>query len=152
MEILKYPSDALIRVCQPVMHVGDRLREQIAQMIKLMYAGGGFGLAAPQVGLNLRMLVMRRIDDPESQGGEYVLINPVIKNRTHGTTTGVEGCLSLPGEFGKVTRARRVKFTAYRPDGTLIEATWGGLKARVLQHEMDHLDGIMFIDRIRESG
>ena len=151
MEILKYPNDALAQVCQPVMHVNGQLREQIAQMIELMYKHGGVGLAAPQVGLNLRMLVMNIIGDAEYKNDEYVLINPVIKNRTHGLVAMHEGCLSLPGELGKVLRPRRVTFTAYQPDGTFIADEWAGVRARVLQHECDHLDGIMFIDRMEEE-
>ncbi len=151
MEILAYPHKSLRQVCEPVVTVNAELREQISEMLALMYDGEGAGLAASQVGIPLRVLVMNVTGDPKKEEHEHVFINPVIKNRIGGRTAIEEGCLSLPGDFGKVIRFKRVKFQAYRPDGSIVDATWSGLNARVLQHEVDHLDGVLFIDRLKEE-
>jgi len=151
MKILMYPNDGLRQVCKPVTRVDATLRQQLRDMLALMYAGTGAGLAAPQVGIPLRMLVMNITGDPKQQEHEHVFINPVIRNRIGGRTAIEEGCLSLPGDFGRVIRSKRVKFLAYCLDGTEVIATWSGLAARVLQHEVDHLCGILFIDRLKEE-
>ena len=151
MEILTYPHEGLRQVCSAVIAVTAELLGQFLEMRALMYERGGLGLAAPQVGIPLRMLVMNTTGDPEQKEHEYVFINPVIRNRIGGRTAIEEGCLSLPGDFGRVIRSKRVKFLAYCLDGTEVIATWSGLAARVLQHEVDHLCGILFIDRLKEE-
>ena len=151
MEILIYPHEGLRQVCEPVAAVTAVLQRQISEMLALMYERKGVGLAAPQVGIPLRMLVMNVTIDPEQKEHEHVFINPVIKHRIGGRTAIEEGCLSLPGDFGKVVRSKKVKFQAYRPNGSTVDTTWSGLGARMLQHEVDHLDGILFIDRLQED-
>lgn len=151
MKILTYPNDELRQVCKPVTRVDATLRQQLQDMLVLMYKGEGAGLAGPQVGILRRVLVMNFTCDPKQKEHEHVFINPVIKNRIGGRTAIEEGCLSLPGDFGKVIRSKKVKFQAYCLDGTEVTATWSGLAARVLQHEVDHLDGVLFIDRLKEE-
>lgn len=151
MKILTYPNNGLRQVCKPVTRIDATLRQQLQDMLVLMYDRGGAGLAAPQVGILLCMLVMNPTGDPEQQEHEHIFINPVIKNRIGGWTAIEEGCLSLPGDFGRVIRSKKVKFLAYYLDGTEVTATWSGLAARVLQHEIDHLGGILFIDRLKED-
>lgn len=122
-------------------------------MVQLMVEHDGCGLAAPQVGIQLRMLVMNHMRIFSRPDLTFRFINPVIINRFGGTSLLEEGCLSLPGTRVKVRRPRKVKFEAWLPDGTLFQNTFTGFPARVLQHEVDHLDGKLIIDyRDAETG
>jgi peptide deformylase len=115
-----------------------------------MYRAKGVGLAANQVGLPLRIFVVNEASDPD-EGDELVFINPVL-SRPKGTSTREEGCLSLPELYGDVTRPERVYVQAYNLQGELFEAELSGLLGRIVQHETDHLDGVLFIDRLSETG
>jgi peptide deformylase len=119
------------------------VRKIIADMTETMYDEVGIGLAAPQVGISLRLIV---ISDEEGRGVQ-ALLNPAIVDRS-GEVTGEEGCLSIPGVFAPVTRAARVTVEARSVDGKPLTIEARGLRARVLQHEIDHLDGVLFIDRV----
>ena len=119
------------------------IRAVIADMTETMYDEVGIGLAAPQVGISLRLIV---VADEEGRGVQ-ALLNPAIVEQS-GETTGEEGCLSIPGVFAPVTRAAWVKVEAQGVDGTPVTIDARGLRARVLQHEIDHLDGVLFIDRV----
>lgn len=119
-------------------------------MFQLMYDAKGIGLAANQVNLPIRMFVVNVLSDPE-QGQEMVFINPVV-SRPKGFAEEQEGCLSLPGVYGDVKRPKQIHVSAYTLEGKPIDATVDGLLARVIQHELDHLDGVMFPDRMSESG
>ena len=121
----------------------DRL---LGDMVETMYDEVGIGLAATQVGIELRMLVV-----DEGRGVARAYLNPVIVERG-GEAVGEEGCLSLPGIFADVTRAAWVVVEARERDGTAFRKRASGLLARVLQHEMDHLDGVLFIDRLSLTG
>ena len=112
-------------------------------MTETMYDEVGIGLAAPQIGHSLRLLV---VGDEEGRGVQ-ALVNPVI-TESGGTVTAEEGCLSLPGIFADVTRAQWVRLEAQDLEGRPIALTARGLRARVFQHEIDHLDGVLFIDRL----
>jgi peptide deformylase len=112
-------------------------------MTETMYDEVGIGLAAPQVGISLRLIV---ISDEEGRGVQ-ALLNPAIVDRG-GEMTGEEGCLSIPGVFAPVTRAAWVTVEARSVDGKPLTLNARGLRARVLQHEIDHLDGVLFIDRV----
>jgi peptide deformylase len=112
-------------------------------MIDTMYDEVGIGLAAPQVGVSLRLLV---VGDAEGRGAQ-VLVNPAITEQG-GSVTAEEGCLSLPGIFAPVTRAEWVTLQAEDLDGAPVSMTARGFRARVFQHEIDHLDGVLFIDRL----
>jgi peptide deformylase len=137
-----YGDPVLRQVAAPVREITPEIKQIIADMTETMWHQVGIGLAAPQVGLPYRILVM---DD--GKGGAQALLNPVIEGRS-GTVREEEGCLSLPGIFGEVERARSVKVSAMDADGKPVSFETGGLKARVVQHELDHLDGILFIDRL----
>jgi len=137
-----YGDPVLRQVATPVREITAEIKRIIADMTETMWHQVGIGLAAPQVGLPHRILVM---DD--GNGGAQALINPVIESRT-GTIREEEGCLSLPGVFGVVERSKTITVRAMDADGTPISLEATGLKARIVQHELDHLDGVLFIDRL----
>jgi peptide deformylase len=123
--------------------VTPELRRLVEDMTDTMYDEVGIGLAAPQVGVSLRLMV---VGDAEGRGVQ-ALVNPVIAEQG-GSVTAEEGCLSLPGIFAAVTRAEWVRLEAQDLEGRPVAITARGLRARVFQHEIDHLDGVLFIDRL----
>jgi peptide deformylase len=137
-----YGDPVLRQVAAPVREITAEIKRIIADMTETMWHQVGIGLAAPQVGLPHRILVM---DD--GQGGAQALINPEIETRS-GTVREEEGCLSLPGIFGVVERSKTVTVRAMDADGKPVSLEATGLKARIVQHELDHLDGVLFIDRL----
>lgn len=122
----------------------DEIRQLILNMDKTMKEKDGAGLAAPQIGHNLRLIVIN------TQDGSMVLVNPKILRKSWRKEVMEEGCLSLPQVFGLVKRNYKIKLTALNKDGKKVEFSAQGMLARVLQHEIDHLDGIMFIDRAKK--
>jgi len=150
MEILIHPNEALRVVCTPVETVTMKLREQLEEMRELMYEKKAYGVSAPQVGLTERVLVMNSEANPRSTECELILINPVIERRRGGITREMEGCLSVPHEFGMVRRAAKVHVTAWQLNGVRFVGSLTGMAARVIQHEIDHLDGILFIDKMED--
>ena len=150
MHIVQYPHPALRHKSKPVRRVDAELRRMVQTMFELMYEAKGVGLAANQVDLPLRLFVANLKGDPE-EGEELVFINPVLTG-AKGNEEAEEGCLSLPGLYGNVQRASQTKITAYDLSGNEITADLSGLAARVVQHEVDHLDGTLFIDRLSETG
>ena len=143
LKVRKYGDPALRKSAAPVGEVTQEVRKFIADMTETMYDEVGIGLAAPQVGISLRLIV---ISDEEGRGVQ-ALLNPAIVDRG-GEVTGEEGCLSIPGVFAPVTRAARVTVEARSVDDKPLTIEARGLRARVLQHEIDHLDGVLFIDRV----
>ena len=142
LKVRRYGDPILRRKAEPVEEVTPELRTVIADMVETMYHQVGIGLAAPQVGIPLRLVL---IDD--GSRGPRALINPAIVDRG-GSIRGEEGCLSIPGIFGEVERSEWVKIEAVDPEGGRINLDARGLQARVIQHEIDHLDGVLFIDRL----
>lgn len=142
LSVRLYGDPILRTVAARVREVTPEIRQIVADMTETMWHQVGIGLAAPQVGVGRRILVM---DD--GQSGARALINPVIEER-RGTVLEEEGCLSLPGVFAEVERSKWVRVTALDGVGQSTVLETGGLHARVIQHEMDHLDGILFIDRL----
>jgi peptide deformylase len=141
-EIREYGDDVLARKCKEVKEMTPRLQELVDDMFETMYESNGVGLAAPQVGVLKRIVVIDTTgEDP------HVLINPVILE-TSGEQTGYEGCLSLPGKSGVVTRPNYVKCKAY--DRNMEEYILEGeeLLARAICHELDHLDGHMYVEKV----
>ena len=134
-------DEKLEKVCRPVKEITDRERELVRDMLDTMYDANGVGLAAPQVGILKRIVV---IDIGE---GPVVMINPEILE-TSGEQTGQEGCLSLPGQAGIVTRPNYVKGRATDENGEEYELEGTELMARAICHECDHLDGIMYVTRV----
>lgn len=147
MEIVKHPHPALRFKSAPVTRIDATLRKTVAEMFELMYAANGIGLAANQVALPFRFFIVNLAADPEEKDEEFVFINPVIKNK-RGSEIGEEGCLSLPGLFADVKRFDGLTIQAYDLDGQGFEMKLSELPARVVQHEADHLDGVMFTDKL----
>lgn len=144
--ILIYPDPFLLRKSAPVAKVDERIRELVRDMFETMYAAKGVGLAAPQVGVGKRVIVVD-VSPVDKEIAPLALINPVIVE-SRGSVTGTEGCLSIPGVEGEVPRAEFVLVSGLDPQGEEVGIRAEGLLARALQHEIDHLDGILFIDRI----
>lgn len=148
-EIVLYPEarDVLTTKCTPVEVVDEEVRQLVDDMIETMYHANGVGLAAPQVGVTRRVTVidvsLRDAEHPEV----FVLINPEIIER-EGKLKWEEGCLSFPGLYGDVIRAEKVKARAINRDGEPYEIEAEGLLAVALQHEIDHLDGVLFTERM----
>ncbi len=147
MKIVQYPHPSLRWKGRPLTCIDKQLQVQIGEMLELMYEAKGLGLAATQVALPYQLLVMNPTADPNQREHEQVYINPVVIERK-GSVDGEEGCLSFPDLFQKVRRAKTVKVQAYNPKGEPVEVMAGDLAARVLQHEIDHLHGILFIDKM----
>lgn len=137
-------SDILRSVCRPVEKITPRISQLLDDMTETMREANGCGLAAPQVG------ILRRICVVETEPGEVIeLINPEIIERT-GEQREMEGCLSLPGRGGITTRPMTVTVRAMNRNGEIFTVTGSGLKARAFCHEIDHLDGVLFIDNARD--
>ena len=141
LEIMKAGNPVLKQHCEPVERVDKKIRLLLDDMAETMYKSDGVGLAAPQVGRTVRIVVIDCQDDQ----GLIELINPVITFR-EGEMDGSEGCLSVPGIFGEVKRAAKVKVDFLNRRGKQQHLTATGLLARCIQHELDHLDGQLFID------
>jgi len=146
LHIVTYPHPALRHKSKPLRRVDAELRSIVRRMFELMYESRGIGLAANQVDLPLRMFIVNVAGEPE-KGEELVFINPVI-SRPKGSDEQDEGCLSFPELYAPVKRPKQVRVQAYNVDGQEIDATINGLLARVVQHEFDHLDGVLFVDRV----
>jgi peptide deformylase len=144
--ILTYPDPFLTKKAASVARVDDKIRDLVRDMFETMYAASGVGLAAPQIGVGKRVIVVD-VSPVEEGSVPLALVNPGIVERG-GQVEGTEGCLSLPGVEGVVPRAERVKVRALDPEGRPVKIEAEGILARALQHEIDHLDGILFIDRI----
>jgi len=142
-----YPDPVLRVKCRPVAAVDDRLRKLAADMVETMHAAPGIGLAAPQVGVEERLAVVD-LSVGEDPSQVHVLINPEIVHR-EGQETEVEGCLSIPGLTDKVDRPAAVKIKALDLAEKPFEIEAEGWFARALCHELDHLDGVLFIDHLR---
>jgi len=142
LDILHYPDARLHTVAKPVKAVDDRIRQLVDDMAETMYAAPGIGLAATQVNVHERVVV---IDISDTHDDLRVFINPELVARS-GTEESEEGCLSVPGVFDKVTRAERVTVKALDRDGKPFELEADGLLAVCIQHEMDHLLGKVFVD------
>ena len=144
--ILEYPDPRLRKHAAPVAAVDDALRQLADNMLETMYAAKGVGLAATQVDVHKRLIVL---DVSESRDQPLVLINPELLKR-QGSGPGEEGCLSLPGIYDKLSRATHIRVRALGRDGQTFEMDAEGLLAVCIQHEMDHLDGRLFVDYLSE--
>jgi peptide deformylase len=146
LQILEFPDPRLRNRAQPVTNVDAALRTLIDDMFETMYAAPGIGLAATQVNVAKRVLV---IDLSEQRDQPLALINPEVLERS-GVEETEEGCLSVPGYFDKVTRAEKIRVRALDRDGKQLEFAAEGLLAVCIQHEIDHLDGKLFVDYLSE--
>ena len=140
MEIKKAGETVLKEIAAPVSRCDKKIKALLDNMAETMYQAEGVGLAAPQVGVSLRVIVL------DVGEGLIELINPVVIEQ-EGTETAAEGCLSIPGMYGDVERFSQVSVEGWNRNGKKIKVSGCGLLARALQHEIDHLDGILFIDK-----
>ena len=144
-KIVHYPHPSLRHKAKPVASIDKQLHLHIGEMKELMYLAKGLGLAAPQVALPFQLLVMNVTGDPKQPEREEAFLNPQIVERK-GVMEDEEGCLSFPGLYQNVRRAKTIKVRAYNLKGELVERVVSDLESRAWQHEIDHLNGILFID------
>lgn len=148
LDIVSYPDARLKNIAAPVVEINDEIRALVNDMVETMYDAPGVGLAAPQVGRGLRLLVMDT-SGPEDRSDLRVLINPELELLGEEIVSEGEGCLSVPMNYrADVKRHSQVRVRAQRLDGSFFEEVWEGFPAIVLQHEYDHLEGLLFIDHI----
>lgn len=142
--ILIHPDPRLKKVCEPITEITAEVKNLAADMLETMYVAPGIGLAAPQVGVTKRLIVMDCIKDGPAE--PMVLINPQMVWASEDVSTFEEGCLSLPEQYADVKRPAAVTVRWTDLDGAQQERTFDGIWATCVQHEMDHLDGKLFID------
>ena len=140
-EILRVPGEE-------VTAFDGELDSLVQDMLETMYHAEGIGLAAPQLGVSLRVCVLDLRDEKDPEASRWVLVNPVVAQSSRKTVKAPEGCLSIPAMEEVVTRASKVTVEACDGEGRPLEIEAEGLLARALQHEIDHLDGVLFIDRV----
>ena len=150
--IREYGDEVLKKTCKEVKEMTPRTKELIEDMLETMYDANGVGLAAPQVGRNLRLFVVdaspNADDDPRLADFKKVFINPEIYERSEEEVLMGEGCLSVPGIHEEVYRPERIRIRYLDENWQEHDEEWDGFAARVIQHEYDHLDGVMFVDRL----
>jgi peptide deformylase len=144
--ILEYPDPRLRKKAQPVTAVDDAVRQLIDDMLETMYAKNGVGLAATQVGIHRRVIVL---DVSDGRDQPLALVNPELLSQ-EGNGAGEEGCLSLPGIYDKLSRATHIRVRAQDRNGKTLEMDAEGLLGVCIQHEMDHLEGKLFVDYLSE--
>lgn len=149
LDVVYYGDPRLEKVCEPIPEVTPELKKLVKNMFETMYYTNGVGLSAPQVGITKRLLVI------DCSGGtdvnqQVTLINPMVQE-VRGEQRGQEGCLSFPGLFAQVTRPNYARVKGVNAAGEEIEVAGEGLLARALLHEIDHLDGILFINRMKKA-
>ncbi|QIZ07398.1 peptide deformylase [Priestia megaterium] len=143
LKVINYPAEILEQTCKPVVKFDKKLAKILDNMYDTMIEYDGVGLAAPQIGLDARIAIV----DIDDELGTIEMINPVILE-TSGEQTGPEGCLSFPGLFGEVTRPNFVKIEAFDRKGRKYTLEAEEFLARAIQHEIDHLDGILFTSKV----
>jgi peptide deformylase len=142
LEIIKFPDPILKKKCQEVKEVTPEIKKLIEDMIETMKKNDGVGLAAPQVGFSKRVIIV------ETEKGPQGFINPKILKKSKETEIDWEGCLSIPGVFSKIKRWKEIEIEALDKEGKRVRIKAAGLVARIFQDEIDHLNGILIIDRI----
>ena len=145
MKIFTYPDEVLKKKAEPIEEIDDNIKKLVHDMIETLYESDGVGLAAPQVGKSIQLIIVNPDCEP---GQEKIYINPKIIKRK-GREVGEEGCLSVPGVYGEVNRSKWVRFTATLLDGKTVTLEAKDFEARVIQHEMDHLNGVLFVEKVQ---
>ena len=145
LPIVLAPDPVLKQTCQPVEVIDDDVRARLDDMVETMYAAPGIGLSAPQVADGRRLIVCDVAREGES-AQVFKMVNPEIVWRSEEKVRAEEGCLSIPDQYGEVSRFREIRVTYLDPDGATQEVEANGLLSACIQHEIDHLDGILFID------
>ena len=149
LQLITYPHPTLRHRSKPILRVDAQLKALVAEMFEIMYEFRGVGLAANQVNLPIRLFIANPSGDKE-EGPELVFINPEV-NKAKGIAEAEEGCLSLPGINANVKRNKSLQINAYDMSGNEIKTDIDGFLGRIVQHEIDHLDGVLFIDRLAEE-
>ena len=144
--ILLHPDPRLKKTAAAVVDLSDKLRSLADDMVETMYAAPGIGLAAPQLGVLARLIVLDCTPDDIAERGALVMFNPLVIARSEETSSYDEGCLSIPDHYAEVTRPAKVTVTWLDRDGTAQQQDFSGLWSTCVQHEIDHLDGKLFID------
>ena len=144
--IILHPDPRLKTLCTPVADLSDDLRRLADDMLETMYDAPGIGLAAPQVGEKMRLIVLDCVKADEAPPRPLIMFNPVVIAASADKNTYEEGCLSIPDQFADVTRPREVEVEWIDRDGCVQREVFDGLWATCVQHEIDHLDGRLFID------
>ncbi len=149
LPVLVFPDERLKQLAQPVERFDSALLDFINDLEQTLRAGpGGVGIAAPQVGCLQRIVIIDVSSKPKiTHHGRLILVNPEITHRD-GNVTGREGCMSVPDFTGNVMRAQNIKLRALDANGAMLELECAGYEARAIQHELDHLDGLLFLDRL----
>lgn len=157
LEIVKLPDPILRQKMRPVTQFDDELQTLIDDMIETMRDANGVGLAAPQVGRNLQLTVIETLPEVDEEGEEiegtrdlYVVINPKIIWESKEMVDGIEGCLSIPGYVGEVERYESIRVRAQDRNGRKVRYRLHDWDARIFQHEIDHLNGVLYIDRLTD--
>lgn len=149
MDIIQYPHPTLRHKSKPIKRVNAELKQIVADMFDAMYEANGIGLAANQVNLPIRLFVLN-LSGKRDEGEEMVFINPVV-SAPKGSDEFEEGCLSIVGLNAVVNRPEQIHIQAYDLAGNQIDETVDGMLAKAIQHETDHLDGVLFIDRVSDT-
>jgi len=147
-DVTLYPTPVLRKEATPIEAFDETLVAKVAGMFRRMYASRGVGLAAPQVGLRERILVINPTGEAENLDEELALVNPTITSRFGPEVIMEEGCLSFPGIYAEVKRPDGCRVEAWSPDGARHEYEFEGFTSRVIQHEYDHLQGVLMVDRM----
>ena len=155
LDIVTMPNAILRQKVRPVTQFDDELQTLIDNMVETMRSANGIGLAAPQIGENRRLSIIESLPKLDEEGEEipdsrdlFVIVNPEIVWTSRDTEDGIEGCLSIPGYLGEVERADSIRVRAQDRHGKKIKLKLGGWTARIFQHEIDHLNGVLFIDKL----
>ena len=155
LSITRYPESILKKRAAEVKRINPEVKKLILEMVEAMYEHQGIGLAAPQVGISQRIIIVETSDNPRDtakESGEHgkplAFLNPVIAKKSKRMSPEEEGCLSLPGIFVPVKRAEKVEVVCQTPTGNQVRVVAEGLMARIFQHEIDHLNGKLIIDRL----
>lgn len=157
LEIVTLPNAILRQKTRPVTDFGPPFQELIESMIETMRAANGVGLAAPQIGRSLRLAVIEDLPKEDEEGNEipdsrdlYVIVNPEIVWESREAVDGIEGCLSVPGYLGEVERAEAIRVRGQDRNGKKVRFRLKDWTARIFQHEIDHLNGVLFIDKLTD--
>jgi len=151
-EVITVGDPRLRERARPVQAISPEVKQLAADMVETMYEANGIGLAAPQIAESTRLIVIEVPEDEEvwGSGQLYVVVNPEIAKQSRDTEVGIEGCLSVPGYVGEVERASEVLVRGVDINGKRFRLRPRGFLARVFQHEIDHLDGVLYIDKLTE--
>ncbi|MFN2278057.1 MAG: peptide deformylase [Candidatus Promineifilaceae bacterium] len=157
LDIVTLPEKILRQKARPVTRIDDELQQLIDDMIETMRVAPGVGLAAPQIGKSIRLAVIETLPEVDEEGREieesrelYTIINPEITRRSRKMVDGIEGCLSIPGYVGEVERHEEIRVQALDRHGKPQKLKLKGWTARIFQHEIDHLNGVLYIDLLTE--